>query len=400
MRRRKILFLTQLLPYPLNSGGKITTFKTIKYLAEHNDLDLVCYAWSRKDWNYVDLFRKMTKKFVMIDLKRKPLFPYFLLHNFTRKPHYIFRDFSVRMKKSIHKLIKKRAYDLIYSDLFMVPYIPSDFKEKKILEKLNIESEIVRRFRSLQKNPIKKLLLHIESINLLNFELQSSDFMDITITLTERDKQNLAKFGADISKIKSIPPATKIDEAKPFKLDCSSKNIVHIGTAHWPPNVDGISWFIKDIFPKVISKIPEAKLQIIGKEPPKKIQSLHNGKNIFVLGYVEDLREIYKHTGVFIVPIRIGSGIRIKIIETMSYGIPIVSTSIGCEGIGAKNGEHLLIADSEKDFANAVIRLLENHELREKMRTNGRKYVTENFSLDKRTRMLNGSISGWGDRFE
>jgi glycosyltransferase involved in cell wall biosynthesis len=156
--------------------------------------------------------------------------------------------------------------------------------------------------------------------------------------------------------------------------------------------VDGLLWFAREVFPLVLKAVPDARLKIIGKEPPRLIRRLHDGKRIFVLGYVEDLDEIYRQTGVFIVPLRMGGGIRIKILEALAKGMPIVTTSVGCEGIGTVSGRHLLIADTAEDFARSTVEYLLDPGLRTKLGKEGREYVRSCFGGDRRHRLLTEAI--------
>lgn len=396
MKRQKILFLTQLLPYPLNSGGKITIFKTLEFLAQNHEVDLVCHSWSRQDWSHEAMFRRMVREFVMLDLKRKSPLPHLLLQNLSGKPYFVFRDVSRAMETAVRRQIQKNTYDLIYTDIFMMPYVTPEFPGKTILEKLNVEAELVSRYRSLLGNPLVKMLLSIEAENLWRFELASSASVDLTITLTEKDKQSLVNRGAEGRKITVIPPAAKIDDIQPVEPDLSSRDIVHIGTGHWPPNVDGLLWFAREVFPQVVRVVPDARLKIVGKEPPRRIRRLHDGKQTLVFGYVEDLDEIYRQTGVFIVPLRMGGGIRIKILEALAQGLPVVTTSVGCEGIGIEHGRHVLIGDTAEDFAGSVTKLLLEPALRKKLGGEGRDYVRSRFGRDVRNRLLTEVIQSWG----
>ena len=393
MKRQRILFLTQLLPYPLNSGGKITIFKTLEFLAGGHDIDLVCHAWSRQDYAHQEIFRRMTREFVMLDLSRKRPLPFFLLQNLRGEPYFVFRDVSRAMGAAVRRQLEKNSYDLVYTDIFMIPHIPAEYSGRRVLEKLNFEAELVSRFRTLHRNPAAKILLSFEAKNLLRFELESSASVDTTVTLTEKDRQSLVERGADGAKIVVIRPGTQVEDVRPVELDPGSMDIVHVGTAHWPPNVDGLTWFTGEVFPQVSREVPEARLRIIGKEPPRQVRRLHNGKNIHVYGYVEDLSEIDRHTGVFIAPLRIGGGIRIKILEALAKALPVVTTSVGCEGIGVEPGRHLLVGDTAGDFARSVVKLLLDPPLRKRIGEEGRAYVLSHFGKDMRNRRLADLIS-------
>jgi glycosyltransferase involved in cell wall biosynthesis len=300
------------------------------------------------------------------------------------------------METAVRRQMEKKSYDIIYTDIFMVPYVPPEYPAKSILEKLNIEADLVSRYRSLLGNPLAKWLLSIEAKNLWRFELASSASADLTITLTEKDKQSLVSRGAEGRKISVIPPAAKIDDIPPVEPDPLSRDIVHIGTGHWPPNVDGLLWFAREVFPQIVRVVPDARLKIVGKEPPRRIRRLHDGRHILVFGYVEDLDEIYRQTGVFIVPLRMGGGIRIKILEALAQGLAVVTTSVGCEGIGVEHGRHLLIGETAADFARSVIGLLLDPALRKRLGEEGRDYVRNRFGRDKRHQRLTEVIQALG----
>jgi len=389
LKRKKVLFLIHLLPYPLNSGGKIADFKTLEYLSENHDVDLVCHAWSRQDWAHENMFRGMTRRFVMLDLKRKRVLPHFLLNNMRGRPHYIYRDVSAPMRRTVREMLRDNDYDLILADGYMSPYVLSpDFRGKRVLEKHNIDAEIVSRFGALQANPLKRALLSFESANLMRFELKSVAGVDRVITFTENDRESLVRQGGDGRKISVIHPFSLVDDLHPQETDPQSRDIVHIGTGHWPPNVDGLIWFAGEVFPKITRVVPEARLKIIGKEPPPEIRRLDDGKRVIVCGYVENLEDIYRQTGAFIVPLRIGSGIRLKILEALALCLPVATTSIGCEGIGVEHGRHVLIGDTAEDFARCATELLLDPPLRKRLGREGRDFILARFGWEKRVRLL------------
>ena len=149
----------------------------------------------------------------------------------------------------------------------------------------------------------------------------------------------------------------------------------------WPPNVEGVLWFAHKVLPRVLAQVPEAQFVIIGKDPPQKVRDLDlQARNVQVTGYVPEPAPHLAETAVFIVPLRAAGGMRVKIVDAWCWGVPIVSTSIGAEGIAVRDGENILIADTPDTFAQAVVRVLQDPTLGERFRQNGRRWVEERYN--------------------
>jgi glycosyltransferase involved in cell wall biosynthesis len=160
--------------------------------------------------------------------------------------------------------------------------------------------------------------------------------------------------------IEMIPSGVDTEWFDPHVLESSPEplRLVTTGDYGWPPTADGLKYLVNDIYPKIRQEIPDAKLSIVGNHPPESVTGMSNGNGIEVLGRVEDVRPEILRSSVFVVPTRIGSGIRLKILEAMALRRPVVSTSVGCEGIEAIPEKDILVADDPDTFAASVVRLL------------------------------------------
>jgi glycosyltransferase involved in cell wall biosynthesis len=162
----------------------------------------------------------------------------------------------------------------------------------------------------------------------------------------------------------------------------------------WPPNVDGVLWFAREVFPLVRQQVPEARFYVVGRNPPKAVRRLQSSYQpsaishrpsaishqlIVVTGYAEDPTLYFADSAVFIVPLRAGGGMRVKILDAWAKRIPIVSTTIGCEGIEVRDGENILIADTPQDFAQAVVAVIRDSDLAQRLAENGRRLVEEKY---------------------
>jgi len=175
--------------------------------------------------------------------------------------------------------------------------------------------------------------------------------------------------------VKVIPnavcPAALLSESS------GTNTLLFVGTMSYPPNADAVRFFCKQIFPLIRQRVPDVKLCVVGLEPPPEVRALEALGNIVVTGEVEDLTEYYRQAQVVIVPMRAGAGTRLKILEAMALGRPVVSTSVGCEGLAVRHGEHLMVADQPADFAGQVIELLANHEQRRRLCQRARRLVEQ-----------------------
>jgi len=181
----------------------------------------------------------------------------------------------------------------------------------------------------------------------------------------------------NITPISVIPIAVDTDHIRPVDREENSLNILTMGTLYYPPNADGIRWFVQEVFPLVRQKMPKTTLTIIGKNPPKDFVRLaENAENgVTVTGFVEDLDPYFAKSALMVIPVRAGGGMRVRILESFARGMPIVTTTIGLEGIQAESGKDVLVADSPMDFAQSVINLLQDKTLQDKLSINGRRLV-------------------------
>jgi len=215
-----------------------------------------------------------------------------------------------------------------------------------------------------------------------------SDF-NSTLAVTEPDRialmDALQAYCKDRNSIRAtisvIPIAVDTQQIQPVSRRARSMNILTMGTLYYPPNADGIRWFLQQVFPLVREKLPNVTLTIAGKNPPRDFIKLGGDPDsgITVPGFVEDLDPYFAKSALMIIPVRAGGGMRVRILEAFARAIPVVTTTVGLEGIQAKSGEDVLVADSPDDFAQYVIDLLQDRLLQEKLSTNGRKLVEEKY---------------------
>jgi glycosyltransferase involved in cell wall biosynthesis len=212
---------------------------------------------------------------------------------------------------------------------------------------------------------------------------------DHILAVTEVDKRALSTAAASIFKdsepkqpvISVIPIAVDTTQLQPVARQPGSANILTLGTLHYPPNADGIRWFIQEVYPLIQRQLPEATLTIIGKNPPKDFleHASQKSQSIHITGYVPNLIPYLEQAAVMVVPVRAGGGIRVRILEAFAQAMPTVTTTVGLEGIDAQPGEEILVADTPSDFASAVVQILQDESLQTILATKGRHLAEERY---------------------
>jgi glycosyltransferase involved in cell wall biosynthesis len=186
-----------------------------------------------------------------------------------------------------------------------------------------------------------------------------------------------------------IPIAVDGDEVTPVSRQPDAGHILHIGTMYWPPNIDGVKWFIDQVLPRIRSERPGATFDVVGARPPQELIDLGAADGrINVTGYVDDPAPFLQRAGVMVVPLRAGGGMRVKILNAMAQALPIVTTTLGCEGIAVEPGKHVLIADTAEDFARETTRVLQDRALADALGRNGRALIDAKYDYRAACRPL------------
>ena len=250
----------------------------------------------------------------------------------------------------------------------------------KVIDEHNALWLLYRRMAGTMPSGPRKWLLERDWRLLRTYEGQICRDFDAVLTVSEVDRDALAEVAGETAQFTVIPIAVDTDEMAPFERSMDANRIVHIGTMFWPPNVDGILWFTREVLPIIRKLKPDVGFDIIGAKPPQEVISLGEADPLInVTGYVDDTEPYLKKTSVLIVPVRAGGGMRVKILNALSQALPMVTTTIGCEGIAVEHDKHVLIADTPQGFADAVIRLLDNREAGQRLGQNGRRLIQEQY---------------------
>ncbi len=383
----KILYICNKSPWPPIEGGTIGMYNFITKIADAGHDVKVLAANTNKYFVKLDEvpedFKNKTKfELEYIDLSIKPLDAFFNL--FTNKSYHVQRFISKAFEKKLINILQNNTYDLVQIEyLYMSPYLDVVRKysnAKVVLRAHNIEHLIWKRAAEEEKNPLKKFYLKHLATTLENYERSVLDKFDGIVPVTAKD----AEFFRENSKVPVMDAPFSIDTEKfsQYFNDNPEHALFHIGSMNWLPNEEGIKWFVKEVWPKLSKKHPELKLYLAGREMPKWLLDMNKG-NLIVVGEVPDAYEFISSKSILVSPLFSGSGIRVKIIESMALGKAVISTTIGAEGINYTDGKDILIANNADEFVNAVSKLYTDKKATKKLGENALKLVKEQHDINK-----------------
>lgn len=399
-----ILFIANLVPYPLDGGGKIKTFTTIQSLAMKHTIDLVCF-YEHEDINAArEALSTYCRNIELIpiqvttDENKVYIMKQAIKCLLTPTSLSVYKYHKKTMETSINRLIEQNTYDLVFFNILQVYSYKKQIQRKQpqikvVLDTQNCESLIFKRHAKESSHPLKKLYYWLEGQKLGRFEKSSLLDADKVILLSKEDKIELEKLTGKKFPSRIIP----IGVGKPQYLKKVEKktiddviNILFIGTLTWAPNNEGIIWFLRSVMPKI--KNSNVKLYIVGKNPGEKLRQIAcKFNNVEVTGYVDSVDDYYQICDYMIVPLFFGSGQRVKIIEGFAHGMPIISTKIGAEGLEYKNNENILIADDAEEFIKAIELMRDDH-LRSLLSKHSIETYLKNYSPEAIRLQLEGTI--------
>ena len=380
-----ILLLTQVLPYPPDSGPKVKTYHLLRHLAAHHEVTLVSLVRSPAEVARAQELRDLCAEVHTVPLRRSRLRDaYYLARSLLRGESFIIsRDHSATLHALLSKITAQRSFDIIHADqLNMAQFAVGLPAGARILDEHNAVWTIVRRMADQSHNLLRRIFLDIEARRLRRYEAEICARFDgiLAVSVPDRYALELAAVEAGVSlpPIAIIPIAVDARAEPPVRREPVPKTILSIATMFWPPNVDGVLWFAREVYPLVRQAVPDVRFAIVGARPPHSVTRLaEDDPSIEVTGYVDDPRPYLERSAALIVPVRAGGGMRVKILEALARGVPVVSTTIGYEGIDLTPGNELLVGDTPVAFAAALISLLNNPALGCRLAAAGRRVAED-----------------------
>ncbi|WP_181180367.1 glycosyltransferase [Candidatus Thermokryptus mobilis] len=341
-------------------------FNLMVNLSSNNQIYLLTLIRDKKELMYVKYIESLGVKVEYVYL---PIFcsvKNLLKNIFSKKPFQVAWFYSKKFGQKLQEITKNQDIDVIYYYTIRAAVYKDSVKNKKILQVIDLVDAIsfyLSGFSSNLKNPIMKFLVGLEAKRVKSYENIASEF-DLAFVTTERDKIILERSSVK-AKIEILSMGVSENFLNVFVKDSGfDKNrILFTGNIPYWPNYYAILYFIREIFPIILNKIPSAKFYIVGQNPPRRLRKIKSD-NIVVTGFVEDLASEYLKSAVLVAPIKFGSGISNKVIEALSLGVPVVCTSLIADGLPSELRKYLFVADNPKEFAELVIKVIEEPSIR------------------------------------
>lgn len=375
----RILFLSNWFPYPPSNGSRLRIYSLLRSLARNHDVDLISFTEKPEIDRKSPEIHSICQNVQLVSWKHSRQNKIqTTLNLFSSTPRSIKNDFSPEMAHCIQDTLLRETFDLIvaselgtaiYGKYFRdYPAIIEDLEIGVLYEEFTQAKSNWHKFRSgLTWEKHRRYVARL----LKNFELCT--------VVSENDKELLSNFMKDFQSIEIIPNFINLTDYSVIDTTPTQDTIIFTGPFRYFANHDAMIWFLQEIYPLIQIQVPNVHLTITGDHADL---PLPKASNVTLTGFVEDVRPLVASSSASVVPIRVGAGTRLKILESMATGVPVVSTTKGAEGLDVKHGEHLLIADSAQEFAESVVRLLRDSDLRNDLITSARNLVMTKYDME------------------
>ncbi|NUL82108.1 MAG: glycosyltransferase [Armatimonadetes bacterium] len=379
----RVLFVSALNPYPPVSGGQRFAYDQLRAYASFAEVDLIAY-YDETEPEVPRLLREglgdVCRSIISVPMRlkfgkhRKSQMLTMLRSQLSAKP-FLYHKF--RQPTMVERLRSLEPYDLAHFDHLSTMGLFDCVKAKvKIGSDFDVEWEIFEKYAENATNPLAKLLFKREAAKVKRYEIERLNLMNGAIAISPRDASILASNGVRPPMMVFKKP-TPVPEQPLVSFGTAEPRVVTLGMLTWMPNLSATLWFAENVWPLLKSTHPEVRWHIAGADPPEEVQRLHDGERCFVEGFVDDLDSFLAKCRVCAVPLTIGGGIRIKLLDMMSIGLPCVSTTLGATGL---ENDAIAIVDDPKAFAEEIVLLMtDERHWREKSEA-GREFVRANFS--------------------
>ena len=367
----KILWVKPGKLLPLDTGGKLRTYNILRKLAAAHELTYLSYYGGQRDESYErEILTHLPGTFSIYtaapDTTAAERYLDYLRRLMWRAPYAVSKFTAPQVQQVLSEWIRARRFDVAVCDfLSSTLNFPENLATPTALFQHNVETVLWKRKAEMEVKTFDRLVSKIEYAKMRRFEPQQTRRFHHVIAVSEADRQAMSSM-VDPSHISVVP--TGVDLSK-YRYDPAALPegpiVIFTGSMDWEPNIDGVEFFCKEVWPLVLAKIPQAHFRIVGRDPHPRVKKLAS-ESVEVTGTVPSIVDHLREAVVFVVPLRIGGGTRIKIYEGMAMGKATVSTTIGAEGLDVEHGRDILLEDTPASFADAIVTLLQDENMRQR----------------------------------
>ena len=373
----RILVVLPRFPYPLNKGDKLRAYNQIRCLSQNNEIYLFCITHEKIQPTDFEQVSRFCKKVEIVNTSKVATSYSLLKSILTVNSLQVGYWVTSKALKRYRKFEKEIQPDVVYCQMLRVMNLVKKSKFPKVIDFQDALSKNTER-RMLKAKGLWKHVLHYEFKMLRSCEYEAFNIFDEKAIISQPDRDAIPHPYSDTIEI--LPNGIDTEFFKPLPRE-KDYDIVFCGNMHYTPNVDAAKFLVKEIMPIVWKKHSEAKVLISGTNPDVSVKRLEN-ERVTISGWVEDIRESYARSRVFIAPMRLGSGLQNKLLEAMAMQLPCITTPLANSSLGAEKGTQILVSETANDLANDILQLLENQDSANTIAQNGFNYVTTNFSWE------------------
>ena len=379
-----ILYVTPTLPVP-TSGGRTRVFNLIRKLAKSHRVSVISYVQPEEQEMISEIIPYCNQLelvpfegFKALSKWQNRLTGWYRIL-FRRRPRYAETFPLPKMEAPLQRLIRENRFDVAVFESLLVAELSTTIQDiPAVLVEQNVESSVAKRLYTNADNIVHKLRDWLTWRKLLRYEVKWLRRFSVCVTVSEDDAEKVQSL-APKTDVYVVPNGVDIQHFTMNESERDSNTLLFFGTLNYGPNLDGLLWFCDEIWPRIQLTNPHIKLDIVGLNPTPEVISLEKLKGVHVTGFVPDIRTKLWSATIGVVPLRIGGGTRLKILESLATGCPVISTTIGAEGLSLVDGEHLLIRDTHDQFAQGVADLLDSVSLRKRLSKAGRLVVEQKY---------------------
>ncbi len=382
----RIAFVTVRIPYPLNAGGRIRSFHLLKQLTCTRRVTLVTAIESDEEARAAvvlqDKIPGLVLRAVRVPRRNAPIraAARVLGNAFDPLPYtwagYRHRRFLENLARALHD----DAYDLVHCDHVQVAHALLPLQTPpRVLNAHNVDSVLVGRLADVETRPLRRMLLRWQAEKVGRAEMRTYPHFDAALAMSDVDREQLLRIAPGLP-VWTVPNGVDLEWFAPTRERPDPNLLVFPGAMDWPPNGDAVNFFARSVLPLIRRRRPQVQLLVVGRNPPPALVSFGSVSGVSFTGTVPDVRAHLARAALVVVPLRVGSGTRLKILEAWAMAKPVVSTHLGAEGLPARDGENISLGGTAEELAARVLDLLDNPRRAADQGTGGRRTVEEQFS--------------------
>ncbi len=379
-----VLIVDEEIPWPLNTGKRLRTYNLVQRLQKEHKVTYLCNGESQAVLPDCPNVTLITLPSTVLEQKGFRFYCALFANLFSSKPYIVDRHFSLIMADKARLLVASGQFDLVHCE--WTPYtenIESLFgRLPSVLSAHNVEAQIWERYCQAETNPLKKIYIYLQWQKLVRYETKAAQRYSAVTTVSEPDRDMFVKnYGCE--QVTVVPNGVDERYFTPVKAEIKPGSMVFTGSMDWRPNQDGARYFIEEIFPLIKRQIPAASFTVVGRKPPQWLMDLAEKINgVTVTGTVDDVRPYIAGSSLYVVPLRVGGGSRLKILEAMAMAKVVLSTTVGAEGLDVEDGKNILLRDTPQDFADAACKVLMGADEYHDYEFAGRSLILESYTWD------------------